>query len=78
MVKHCIKLPRKGCGVSILGNVQNLAEHNPKQASVADFSLSSGEVGVDDLCRPLPPSSILRFSDFRTESLGGLSIYFMK
>lgn len=28
MVKHCNKLPRKGCGVSILGDVQSLAGHD--------------------------------------------------
>jgi len=47
-----------GCGVSILGDIQNPAGHSPEQPAIADPTLNQG-IYMDDLQRCLSTSAIL-------------------
>lgn len=49
---------QRSCGISILGDIQNMMRRSPGQPAVADAALSKG-VGRDDLQRPPPASAFL-------------------
>lgn len=47
-----------GCEVSILSDIQNLAGHRTGQPAVVDPALSRAGVGLHDLMRSPPTSTI--------------------
>lgn len=51
---------QRACGVTIVGNIQNLTAHRPGQLAVADLFLNR-RVGLDDLRRSFPVLTSLRF-----------------
>jgi len=44
------RVVQKGCGIVVLGDIQNPTGHDPGQPALADPDLSSG-VGLDNLQR---------------------------
>lgn len=58
VVKHCYRLPREVCRVSALGDFQNLTGHGCEKPALGERALLEQVVGLTDLKRSLPTSTI--------------------